>query len=228
MIPIRDTIYSHSVPWVTRALCVAIIAAFVLELLNGHTLQGLFYNYGIVPANWLVRTPSDLLEWPHLFLSLLTSQFLHVGYVHLGFNTLYLYIFGASVEDRLGHTRFLLLYVGSGIASAVVHILTAPHSAIPMVGASGAIAGVLGAYLLLFPSARIVTALPIGLLWDVIDIPAFIFLGLWFLIQWWRGLLSIGQVADVGGIAFWAHIGGFLTGMAGVVLLHPVREHTRV
>jgi membrane associated rhomboid family serine protease len=219
MIPIRDTILARRTAWVVRMLLVANVAAFALELQQGPAIEAAIYRFGVVPSHWLVSAPGDVLSWPQLFLTLITSQFLHGGFLHLASNVLYLWIFGDNVEDRLGRARFLLLYVGSGVIAAVTQILVTPNSSIPMVGASGAIAGVLGAYLLLFPSARIVTLIPIGFFMETVELPAFLFLGFWFLLQWIEGVTTIGQVADVGGIAFWAHIGGFISGMVGVVLL---------
>ena len=224
MIPIRDTIPSRTTAWVTRGLIIANIAAFALELRQGRALESFIYRFGVVPTHWMISSPSDLLDWPRLFLTLLTSQFLHGGFLHLASNMLYLWIFADNVEDRLGHGRFLLLYVSGGVASAVVQLLMSPRSSVPMVGASGAIAAVLGAYLLLFPSSRIVTLVPLWLFWETVEIPAFLFLGLWFLLQWAYGLTSIGQVADVSGIAFWAHIGGFVSGMLGIMALRPRRR----
>ena len=224
MIPLRDTIPARRTAWVTRLLIVINVVAFVLEIRQGQALDAFVYRFGVVPAHWFVSSPSDFLDWPHLFLTLLTAQFLHGSVLHLGANMLYLWIFADNVEDRLGHQRFLLLYLASGIIAGVAQLLVSPRSSIPMVGASGAIAGVLGAYLLMFPSARILTLVPLGFFWDTIEIPAFIFLGLWFLLQWFQGLTTIGQVADVGGVAFWAHIGGFISGMLGIVLLRPRRR----
>ena len=224
MIPLRDTIPSRRVAWVTRALLVANVAAFALELRQGAGLAPFLHRFGVVPAQWLLSSPTDLLDWPQLFCSLVTSQFLHGGFMHLASNMLYLWIFSDNVEDRLGHGRFLLLYLGSGVAAAVAQILISPRSSIPMVGASGAIAGVLGAYLLLFPAARIVTLVPLGLFWETVELPSFVFLGIWFLLQWLYGITTIGQVADVGGVAFWAHIGGFVSGMVGILLLRPRRR----
>jgi len=223
MIPLRDTIPSRHTPWVMRGLVLLNLAAFVLELRQGAALEAFIQRFGVVPAQWHVATLSDVLDWPGLLLTLFTSQFLHGGVLHLGGNMLYLWIFADNVEDRLGHGRFLLLYLGSGVAAAVSQLLITPASSLPMVGASGAIAGVLGAYLLLFPAARIVTLVPLGFFWDTIEIPAFLFLGLWFLLQWLNGITTIGQVADVGGVAFWAHIGGFVGGMIGAVVLRPSR-----
>ena len=224
MIPLRDNIPSRRVAWVTRLLLAANLAVFCLELSRGAALEPFLYRFGVVPAHWMVASPSDFLDWPRLFLALLTSQFLHGGFLHLGSNMLYLWIFADNVEDRLGHGRFLLLYLGGGVASAVVQLLMSPRSSVPMVGASGAIAAVLGAYLLLFPSARIVTLVPLWFFWERVELPAFLFLGLWFLLQWVQGLTSLGQVANVGGIAFWAHIGGFISGMLGILLLRPRRR----
>lgn len=224
MIPLRDTVPARRVAWVTRALLAANIAAFIVELAQGPALEAFVYRFGVVPAHWLISSPGDWLEWPRLSLTLISSQFLHGGLLHLGSNMLYLWIFSDNVEDRLGHGRFLLLYVASGVAAGVTQMLLTPRSAVPLVGASGAIAGVLGAYLLLFPSARIVTLIPLGLFWDTVELPAFVFLGFWFLLQWFQGLTMIGQVADVGGVAFWAHIGGFVSGMLAIAILRPRRS----
>ena len=223
MIPIRDTILARRTAWVVRLLLAVNVFLFYVELRQGSALDAFIYRFGIVPSSWLGLSSGDALAWPPLFITLVSSQFLHGGFLHLASNMLYLWIFGDNVEDRLGHARFLLLYLGSGVVAAVAQILVSPNSAVPMVGASGAIAGVLGAYLLMFPSARVVTLVPLGFFLEMIEIPAFLFLGLWFLLQWVEGLTTIGQVADVGGVAFWAHIGGFVSGMIGVVLLRSAR-----
>jgi membrane associated rhomboid family serine protease len=224
MIPIRDTIPSRSTAWVTRFLLMANVAAFALELRQGPRLESFIYRFGLVPAHWMVGGPADFLDWPQLFLTLLTSQFLHGGFLHLASNMLYLWIFADNVEDRLGHARFLALYLGSGVVAAVSQLLVAPSSTIPMVGASGAIAGVLGAYLIMFPSARIITLVPLGIVAETVELPAFLFLGIWFVLQWVQGLTTIGQVAEVGGVAFWAHIGGFVSGMLAVGVMRPQRR----
>jgi membrane associated rhomboid family serine protease len=224
MIPLRDTIPSRRVAWVTRTLVAANVAAFLLELRQGHALEALLYRFGVVPSYWMVQSPGDLLEWPRLFLTLVTSQFLHGGIMHLASNMLYLWIFADNVEDRLGHARFLLLYLGSGTAAAVTQLVASPHSSLPMVGASGAIAGVLGAYFLMFPGARIVTLIPLGFFWHTVEWPAFLFLGFWFLLQWAHGIMTVGEVANVGGVAFWAHIGGFIAGLLAVAILKPRRR----
>ena len=224
MIPLRDTIPSRRAPWVTRLLLVANAAAFLWELRQGPALEQALSRFGVVPSHWMVQTVSDALAWPRLSFTLLTSQFLHGGVLHILSNMLYLWIFADNVEDRLGPFRFLVLYLGSGIAAAASQILVSGSSSAPMIGASGAIAGVLGAYLLLFPSARIVTLVPLGFFWETIELPAVLFLGVWFVLQWVQGLTTIGQMTAIGGIAVWAHIGGFVSGMIGVALLKPRRR----
>ena len=224
MFPLRDTIPSRRFPGITRLLLTVNVFVFLYQLQQGAGAQAFVHRFGVVPAQWIVSSASDFLDWPHLFLTLLTSQFLHGSVLHVGFNMLYLWIFADNVEDRLGHLKFLLLYLGSGGAAGLTQMLITPRSSIPMVGASGAIAGVLGAYLLLFPSARIVTLVPLGFFWRTMELPAALFLGFWFLLQWVQGVTSIGHVADVGGVAFWAHIGGFVAGMIGVAVMRPRRR----
>jgi len=221
MIPIRDTLPARRPAWVLWFLILLNGVGFAAEIRAGSLIEQFVSRYAVVPADWLVGSSSDFFDWPHLFLTLITCQFLHASWFHLLSNMLYLWIFGNNVEDRLGHFRFLLLYLGCGALAAVAQIVVTPRSFVPMVGASGAIAGVLGAYFLLFPTARVVTLIPLGLWWETIEIPAFIFLGLWFFLQWASGLSSIGQVSEAGGVAFWAHIGGFVSGMIGSVILLP-------
>ena len=149
-------------------------------------------------------------------------MFMHGGWLHVIGNMLYLYIFGDNVEDTLGHGRYLLFYFLCGVASFLVQILFQSHSMVPNVGASGAIAGVLGAYILLFPRARVVTLLPIFIFFTVVEIPAYIFLGIWFLIQFFSGALTLGRAsAQSGGVAWWAHIGGFVVGMLLLKVMGP-------
>jgi len=227
MIPIRDTVPARRTAWVVRLLVAANVAAFIAELLQGPALDGFLYRFGVVPAHWTLDSAGSLAAWPRFAWTLLTSQFLHGGVLHLGFNMLYLWIFGDNVEDRLGHGKFCFLYLASGFVAGTVQLLMQPQSAVPMIGASGAIAGVLGAYFLLFPYARIVTLVPWFLMWEFVELPAFLFLGFWFLLQWLQGLTTIGQVAEIGGIAWWAHVGGFVSGLvltAGWRLAQRSRE----
>ncbi|MBI3319554.1 MAG: rhomboid family intramembrane serine protease [Candidatus Omnitrophica bacterium] len=225
MIPIRDTILATRTAWVVRLLCAANAGLFVIELLQGPRLDAFLYRFGVVPAYWTLTDPSDLLHAPWLIATLFTSQFLHGGLLHLGSNMLYLWIFGDNVEDRVGHGRFLLLYLGSGLIAGLTQLLLQPHASMPMIGASGAIAGVLGAYFLCFPFARVKTLIPWFLMMEIVEVPAFIFLGVWFFLQWLQGMTVIGQVAEMGGVAWWAHVGGFLTGLLLVVVLAPRRRY---
>ena len=223
MIPIRDTIPANRTAWIVRLLVLANIILFVAEYLQGPRLEAFLYQYGFVPGYWTFADLGAWWRWPGPLGSMVTSQFLHGSVLHLGSNMLYLWIFGDNVEDRLGHGRFLGLYLLSGLAAALTQAAMQPESTVPMIGASGAIAGVLGAYFVQFPYARIVTLVPLFFVWEFVEIPAFLFLGLWFVLQWFQGLSAIGQIADVGGVAFWAHVGGFVAGLVLLRLIRPRR-----
>ena len=224
MIPIRDTIPATRTAWVVRTIILINIGFFAFEILQGARLDTFLYRFGIVPAYWVFAGPSDLLQGPQLVATLLTSQFLHGGLLLLASNMPYLWIFGDNVEDRLGHSRFALVYLGSGVLAGLVQLVVHPQSSVPVIGASGSIAGVLGAYFLLFPFARVVTLVPAFFIWEFIEVPAFLFLGFWFVLQWLQGLTTIGVVADVGGVAWWAHVGGFLSGLLFVTMTRPARR----
>ncbi|MBI2884954.1 MAG: rhomboid family intramembrane serine protease [Candidatus Omnitrophica bacterium] len=213
MIPIRDTIPSQRAPWVMLALVHLNVLVFFWELWQGPAAEAWLYRFGVVPSLWVWERPADMLELPQRLWTLVTSQFFHGGLLHLGSNMLYLWIFGDNVEDRLGHGRFLALYLGCGIVAALTQLFMHPDSSVPMIGASGAIAGVLGAYFLLFPFAKIVTLVPIFLVLQTVEIPAFVFLGFWFVLQWIQGLPALGEAAQTGGVAWWAHVGGFVSGL---------------
>lgn len=211
MIPIRDVIPSRTTPFVTFSLIIANGLVFLYELsLPPAQLNGLFAAGGIVPAvsGWL--SPA-----------LLSSMFLHSGFAHLFGNMLFLWIFGDNIEDRFGHGRYLLFYLAAGMASGAAQAITAPGSFVPIIGASGAIAAVMGAYIVLFPKSRIVMLIWLLFYVDFVEIPAGLFLGFWFLFQFLGGL---GTTASEGGIAFIAHVGGFAVGAAlGRVLARPER-----
>jgi membrane associated rhomboid family serine protease len=211
MIPIRDTIPSSRVPVVTYLLIAANLGLFFYEISLGENLPPFLARYALIPARFL----GGELSFREI-LTPVTAMFLHAGWMHVLGNMLYLYIFGDNVEDTLGHGRFLLFYLTCGVASFAVQIGFQPVSSVPNIGASGAIAGVLGAYFFLFPRARVVTLLPLFIFFPVVEIPAVVFLGIWFLIQLGSGTISLEQSAAAGGVAWWAHVGGFL---AGVVLL---------
>jgi membrane associated rhomboid family serine protease len=201
MIPLRDTIPSSRVPVVNYLLIVANVVVFMYELSLGdeQRLNAFLFAYGLVPREFT-------------FWRLVTSMFLHGGIAHLLGNMLFLYIFGDNVEDRLGHGRYIAFYLLCGAAAGSAQALTNPDSGLPMVGASGAIAGVLGAYLLFFPRARVVTLVFLFLFIFRAEVPAVFFLALWFVMQLGSGFATLGR-ASAGGVAFWAHVGGFIAGM---------------
>jgi membrane associated rhomboid family serine protease len=199
----------------TIALIVANALVFLYQLSLGDGGNDVILYFGLVPAAF---------SW----VAVLTSMFLHGGLLHFGANMLYLWIFGDNVEDRMGHGRFLVFYVLCGVAAALAQTAMVPDSIIPMVGASGAIAGVMGAYLVLYPRSRIVTLLPIFFFIQLVEVPAIFFLGLWFLLQFVSGVGSIASATGgepAGGVAFWAHIAGFVAGVSGVLVFRrPERQ----
>ncbi|RMH19327.1 MAG: rhomboid family intramembrane serine protease [Acidobacteria bacterium] len=215
MLPIQDTVPRRNPPLVTYALIAVNVLAFLVESsLPPPALERLFYLFGVVPARFThpewaawVGFPIDN-YWPFV-----TSMFLHGGLFHLFGNMWTLWIFGDNVEDRMGRWRFLAFYLLCGIAAGVVHWLTNPSSTVPTVGASGAIAGVLGAYFFLFPFARIILLVPVFFLPFFFEMPAFTYLLFWFLTQVLSGALALAGPEAVGGIAWWAHVGGFVAGV---------------
>ena len=216
MIPLRDIIPSRTTPVVTVSLIVTNAAVFLYQLSLGPAVEAFVLRFGLAPAAFW---------WPGVF----TSMFLHGGVLHFAGNMLYLWIFGDNVEDRMGHGRFLAFYLLCGTAAALAQVAAEPSSPVPMVGASGAIAGVMGAYFVLYPRSRIVTLLPLFIFWQIIKVPAIFFLGLWLVIQFASGIGSIASATDqsAGGIAFWAHVAGFAAG-AGTVRLFRRSERQKV
>jgi rhomboid family protein len=227
MFPIRDSVPSLSVPVVTRALILINAVVFFFELaLPQEAVEELFYLFGLVPArftdpDWAASVGlSGESYWP-----LLTHQFLHGGWLHLILNMWTLWIFGDNVEDRMGPVRFGFFYVACGVLAGLTHLLTNASSTLPSVGASGAIAGVLGTYLLLFPTARLVMMVPILFFPFFFELPAVLYLGFWFFSQLYSGTLALVGPGQVGGIAWWAHVGGFVAGLLLCRLF--VRRQTR-
>lgn len=206
MIPIRDQIPTRSVPVINYLLIAANLVVFVIQWLAGSNEQALVYEFALIPSSFV--SSLSLGDITDIF----TSMFMHAGLAHIGGNMLYLWIFGDNVEDSMGHSKFFLFYLIGGVVASLTHILTNPGSQIPTVGASGAIAAVLGAYLVLYPQSKVLTIIPLGFFIRMTLVPASIVLGLWFVLQFFSGVLSLGS-ADVGGVAFWAHIGGFLAGV---------------
>lgn len=213
MIPIRDINPRLRVPFVNYALLAACALVFAYQVLHADEADALVRQYGFVPANLdlALRSRDDLL--PAAALTIVTSMFLHGGWIHVIGNLLYLRVFGDNIEDRLGHLGYLLFYVAAGAAGALGHWLVEPTSTIPVVGASGAIAGTLGMYIVLYPRARILTLFPVFIFLTFLEVPAFVFLGIWGVQQFLNGFLSIADSATAaGGVAWFAHIGGFALG----------------
>lgn len=226
MIPIRDTSPVRRTPIVNYALIGANLLAFLYELwLPPPLLDRLIHAFAFVPAR-LWAGPSNL---PGNVVTILVAMFLHGGFVHFVGNMLYLYIFGDNIEDRLGHGRYLFFYLLCGGAASLAHAFFNPASRIPSLGASGAISGVLGAYMILYPTARVVTLIPIFIYPLLVEIPALFFLLFWFVLQFFSGALSLAYgFSSQGGVAYFAHVGGFVAGILLLPLLAPRRAWRRV
>ena len=221
MIPLRDTVPSRSFPFVNWLLIALNVLAFVVILSLRSDAEGLVAALGLVPKRLL----TDPQPWE--FVTPFTSMFLHGGWAHLLGNLLALYVFGDNVEDRLGSGRYLVFYLLCGLVAAFAHVVINAGSTVPTIGASGAISGVLAAYLVFFPTARVITLVPLFFLPWFVQIPATIYLGFWFFSQLLNGVLTVvkGQQA-LGGVAWWAHVGGFLAGLVFGPLLarRPLRR----
>ena len=218
MIPLRDDNPTTTKPVLTVMLLAANILVFLYQISLGPKAGELMvYQFGAIPAvvTGTKSLPPALVAIPPIF-SVFTSMFLHGGLLHIAGNMLYLWIFGNNVEDAMGHIRFFVFYLLSGVAASFSHIYSDAGSVIPSIGASGAISGVLGAYLLLYPHARVLVIIPLGIFSRLIYIPAWIVLGFWFVIQIVSSSLAGSQQG--GGVAWWAHIGGFVAGLALVGL----------
>ena len=220
MIPISDRLPTRRVPVVNYLLILVNVLVFIWMWLAGSGQEAIVYQFALIPANFLANINAANVT------DIFTSMFMHGGLAHLGGNMLYLWIFGDNVEDRLGRVGYLVFYLFGGVTASLTHILTNPNSQIPTVGASGAIAAVLGAYLVMYPRARVATFIPLGFFMRLTLLPASIVLGLWFVLQLFSGFLSLGG-PDVGGVAFWAHIGGFVTGVVLGLLFRGRRQPTQ-
>ena len=230
MIPLRDRNPTRRTPIVTIGLIVACFIAFALELSitasgGDVALERFFEQWGAVPA----RITSALESGDYFggaTLGMITSMFLHGGWLHILGNMLYLWIFGNNVEDRLGRLPFLVFYLVGGITAALTQVVIDPHSHVPLVGASGAIASALGAYIVLFPGARILSLVFLGFFYQLLEVPALIILGFWFVLQLISGAAALGATTAQGGVAFFAHIGGFALGVVVGLLLRVVGAGT--
>jgi len=235
MIPLHDDNPTQIKPFFTVGFIVASVLVFFYQLSLGPKAgQAFVYQYGAIPAVifGFESLPPEIQALPASF-SLITSMFLHGGFMHLVGNMLYLWIFGNNIEDAMGHGRFVLFYLLCGVLAALSHALTDTGSEVPMIGASGAISGILGAYLLLYPRAQVLVLIPLGFILQRMYLPAGIVLGMWFLLQLISGSASVGQGG--GGVAWFAHIGGFVSGMIligffkyrSVKFFNPPHRHPR-
>lgn len=212
MIPLKDSTRSSTFPIINISIILINALAFFYELSLGPQQQELFQNYALIPAkffNLIDTNPGNIFG---IVVPVFTSIFLHGGWMHIIGNMWFLWIFGDNVEDSMGHGRYILFYLLVGVGASIVHALLNADSNLPTVGASGAISGVMGAYMVLYPRGRVLTLIPIFFLFTV-NIPAFVFILIWIGLQVFQGLVSLGVSANVGGVAWWAHIGGFFVGM---------------
>ena len=223
MFPLKDDLPTRSTPFVTVGLIALNVLTFLYQISleaagdGAGAAQAFAMEFGLIPCRLTGACPvaGDL---PSPVFTIFSSMFLHGSFFHIAGNMLYLWIFGNNVEDTLGHGRFVLFYLASGVAAAATQTLVGPDSRVPMIGASGAVSGVLGAYFLLFPQASVMTLVIFGFFWRIVRIPALVLLGFWMVVQILSGLGSLGAG---GGVAWFAHIGGFFAGMALLFLLRP-------
>ena len=219
MIPLRDTIPSRRFPIMNYLIICVNTIIFIYEILLGTQLDRFLFKYGLVPIYFIAAFKIEEISVWSAFVPFFTSMFLHGGWMHLIGNMWFLYVFGDNVEDKLGHIKYLFFYISCGVIAAVSQLIISWGSRVPMIGASGAIAGVLGAYMILFPHSRVLTLVPIFVFIQLVEIPAFVFLFLWFVMQFFYGAVSFVAISQ-GGVAWWAHIGGFV---AGIFLIRVLR-----
>lgn len=221
MIPYKDDNPTVTFPFVTIGIIALNISVYIWELISPSGIDRIAYTYGAIPYNLLNLEKTQPL---HPVVTVFSSMFLHGGFFHVAGNMLYLWIFGNNIEDRLGHIRFLIFYIIAGVVAAYAHAITSPRSLVPMIGASGAVSGVLGAYILLFPHSSVHTIVFFGFFWQIIKVPALIVIGFWAIIQFVNGIITKGLMAE-GGVAWFAHIGGFLFGLLTIRLWLPKRRY---
>jgi len=229
MIPLKDMTPRRSVPVVTLLLIVVNVGIFIHQIALPPAAGDAFVQtYGLVPAKIQLALAGRRYTFAHALIPLFTCMFLHGGFLHILGNMWFLWIFGANVEDRFGSIPYLFFYLVTGIGSGIAQVLFSWGSHVPSIGASGAISGVLGAYIVFFPSSRILTLIPLFIIWFTARIPAMVFIGLWFLAQFLSGLSSLGATAASagGGVAWWAHVGGFLFGAVLAWAVAPSRQRS--
>src|SRR5437660_347557 len=233
VIPIKD--YAgprRTLPWVNWGLIIINVAVFLYQVSLGPDAQAFMFAYSTVPTAIMHGIPQTSLpgvptnlpfQTPNpVYLTLITSMFLHAGWLHIGGNMLFLYIFGDNVEDRMGHLPYLVFYLFCGLVAAIAQIYVDPNSTVPSLGASGAIAGVLASYLVLFPMAGVRTIIFIFIFFTIVTVPAFVLIGLWFVLQFFDGIAALSTVQQgMGGVAYFAHVGGFVAGLVITLVLRP-------
>jgi membrane associated rhomboid family serine protease len=227
VIPLKDNIFYRGFPTVIFTVILLNVIIFVFEIsIPKDLLQQVFYLFGLVPARYSIPQWATIHGLPFDdYVSFVTNMFLHAGWLHILGNMWFLYLFGSRVEDQMGHLRFVIFYLVSGIAANVIFFLIDIHATIPEFGASGAIAGVMGAYIVMFPRARILTLIPIFFFPFFVELSAFFYIGYWFILQLFSGTLSLAVYNTEGGVAWWAHIGGFVVGILLFLFLRK-REHS--
>jgi len=229
MIPLRHTLAPARTPVVNRALVGVNVLVFFAQLFLGAMTERIIQLFGFVPARLFDPDTHGFALW-EMILTLVTSLFLHGGFMHLFGNLIYLWVFGGAVEDAMGRGRYLVFYLACGVAGSLTHALLYPASTIPSIGASGSIAGILGAFLVLRPKARIVTLFPLVVYWAMAEIPALLFLPVWFGMQFFNGFLSLQAARgtqEMAGVAWWAHVGGFVFGMVVAAILRGLKHRRR-
>ncbi|HUP62622.1 MAG TPA: rhomboid family intramembrane serine protease [Thermoanaerobaculia bacterium] len=228
MIPLRTTLASSHPPIVNRVLVAVNVVFFVAQLFMGAMTERVIHTFGFIPARLLNPAAYEYEVW-EVAITLVSSLFLHGGFVHLFGNLIYLWVFGGAVEEVLGHSRYVLLYLACGAIGSLTHTVLFPQSTVPSIGASGSIAGILGAFLILLPRVRIVTLFPLVVYWAMAEIPAALFLPVWFAMQFFNGYLSLQAARgayEMAGIAWWAHVGGFAFGALLAIAFRVMRKET--
>lgn len=226
MIPIRDSNPTGSVPVVTIGLILINSLVWLHQVSLGPDMGRFVFEYGLTPVRFVLADRIQGGFMVNAAIPLMTSMFMHGGWLHVIGNMWFLWIFGDNVEDRLGHIRYLAFYLLCGIGASLAHVYFNPESRIPTVGASGAISGVLGAYLVTFPNARVLTLFIFIIIVRLIEVPAYIFLVVWLIFQFVSGASALGSYGDTGGVAYWAHMGGFVIGLA-LILVFPKSRRFR-
>jgi len=225
MIPLRDANPSRSFPIVTIVFIIINVIIFLHEVSLGRNLDEFFNVFALIPGKYFDQGARGGFNFIGRFYPFITSQFLHGGWMHLIGNMWFLWIFGDNIEDRLGHGKYIVFYLLCGVTAGLTHVYSNPSSPVPTVGASGAIAGVMGAYTILYPRAKVLTLFIFFFFIRFIEVPAFVFLGVWFVIQFLSGAATMVSGEAHAGVAWWAHIGGFVVGIILVILLPKKRHH---